>query len=141
ADAQRRLVSTFPNVSALDFARVQEAVDDVLSSARRAVGFLGAFSALAGGVVLVAALSTSRHQRKQEGALLRTLGAQRDQIRLVLLAEYLALGTLATAAGLVLAVVASATMLPAVFDMPYTPGPVRLIVIWLAVSGLTVGIG
>src|SRR5690606_534065 len=67
-DVQRALVSAFPNVSALDFSRVQEAVDDVLSSARRAVGFLGAFSGLAGVIVLVAALSTSRYQRRREGA-------------------------------------------------------------------------
>ena len=37
---QRDLVGQFPNVSALDFSRVQEAIESVLSRVRQAVGFL-----------------------------------------------------------------------------------------------------
>lgn len=140
-DVQRALVSAFPNVSALDFSRVQEAIDEVLSAVRRAVGFLGGFSGVAGGLVLAAALATSRHQRRREGALLRTLGARRGQVRAVFLAEYVALGTLATAAGLLLASGAAAVLVPALFEMSWVPGPARLLVVWAGVSGLTVVIG
>lgn len=138
---QRDLVGRFPNVSALDFSRVQEAIDAVLSRVRQAVGFLGVFSALAGAIVLLGALATSRTQRLREGALLKTLGARRPQILTVLLAEYVALGTLATASGLVLAVGAAALMVPGVFEMEYRVGVAGLAAVWSAVVALTVVVG
>ena len=141
ASLQRALVGRFPNVSALDFSRVQEAIDTVLARVRQAVGFLGAFSALAGVIVLLGALATSRMQRLREGALLKTLGARRNQVLTVLFAEYVALGTVATASGLVLAVVAAALVVPFVFEMPYTLRVGALATIWLAVVLLTVVVG
>lgn len=141
AIVQRELVNAFPNVSALDFSRVQEAIDSVLSSVRQAVGFLGAFCTLAGIVVLLGTLATSRVQRLREGALLKTLGARRNQVLTVLMTEYLALGSLATASGLLLAIVAAAFVVPTVFEMQYSPRFGSLAVIWLSVVALTVLVG
>lgn len=138
---QRRLVSAYPNVSAIDFSRVQDAIDAVLSRVRQAVGFLGLFSALAGVVVLVGSLASSRIQRMREGALLKTLGARRKQVLTVLLSEYLALGTLATAAGLGLSWAASALVVPAVFEVPFRPHAGPLLLVWAGVAGLTVLVG
>lgn len=141
ATLQRELVGSFPNVSALDFSRVQEAIDTVLSRVRQAVGFLGAFSALAGVIVLVGALATSRAQRLREGALLKTLGAQRSQVLTVLLSEYVALGTVATASGLLLAVLGSAIAVPWVFELDYVPRFAPLALIWVTIVSLTVVVG
>jgi putative ABC transport system permease protein len=138
---QRDLVLAFPNVSALDFARVQEAIDLILTRVRQAVAFLGGFSALAGVVVLVGALATSRTQRMREGALLKTLGARRRQVLEVLFSEYLALGTLATATGLLLALGASAILVPQVFRGDYSVHWGPLLAIWGAVAALTVVVG
>ena len=138
---QRSLVGAFPNVSALDFSRVQQAIDTVLGSVRRAVAFLGLFCALAGVLVLVGALAISRVQRTREGALLKTLGARRKQVLTVLLAEYLALGTLATATGLGLAVLGAWLLVPRTFQVPFSPQPGVLLAIWGAVVGLTVAVG
>jgi putative ABC transport system permease protein len=138
---QRDLVGSFPNVSALDFSRVQEAIDSVLSRVRQAVAFLGGFSALAGILVLFGSLATSRMQRLREGALLKTLGARRRQVLTVLFAEYLALGTIATASGLLLAMVAAAILAPAVFEIDYTPRLGAAAVIWVVVVALTVVTG
>ena len=138
ARVQRDLVGSFPNVSALDFSRVQEAIESVLSRVRQAVGFLGGFSALAGLIVLLGALATSRLQRLREGALLRTLGARRRQVLTVLLVEYLALGSIATASGLILAVFAAWLMMPTVFEIDYSVRPGPMVVIWIMVVGLTV---
>jgi putative ABC transport system permease protein len=141
AGFQRSLVAAFPNVSALDFSRVQEAVDTILSRVRQAIAFLGAFSVLAGVVVLVGALATSRLQRMREGALLKTLGARKAQVLGVLFAEYLALGTMATSSGLLLAWAASALMVPRLFEVPYAPHLAPMGGIWLAVAGVTVTVG
>ena len=138
---QRDLVSAFPNVSALDFSRVQEAIDAILSRVRQAVAFLGVFCALAGLVVLVGALATSRSQRMREGALLKTLGARRAQVLVVLFAEYLSLGTLATATGLVLALGASAALARFVFEVQWAVYWAPLLGIWCAVAGMTVVVG
>lgn len=141
ARVQRDLVGSFPNVSALDFSRVQEAIDSVLSRVRQAVAFLGGFSALAGIIVLVGALATSRMQRLREGALLRTLGARRRQVLTVLFAEYLALGSIATASGLILAVVATWLLVPNVFEIDYAVRPGPILAIWSVVVSLTVVTG
>jgi putative ABC transport system permease protein len=140
-DVQRALVRAFPNVSALDMSRVQEAIESVLGTVRRALAFLGAFAAIAGGVVLIGAMATSRFQRVREGALLRTLGARRKQVLTVLLTEYVTLGTLATLTGLVLAVAGASVLLPTVFDMSYRPGVGTLTLVWGVVSTLTVIVG
>jgi putative ABC transport system permease protein len=138
---QRDLIDGYPNVSALDFSRVQEAIESVLSRVRQAVAFLGGFSALAGVLVLVGALATSRLQRLREGALLKTLGARRRQVLTVLLAEYLALGSIATASGLTLAIGAAALIVPRLFEMPYTVRATSILLIWGAVVTLTVVVG
>jgi putative ABC transport system permease protein len=141
AELQRDLVGACPNVSALDFSRVQEAIESVLTRVRQAVAFLGAFSALAGVLVLLGALATSRVQRLREGALLKTLGARKRQVLTVLLAEYLALGSIATASGLALAVVASAVVVSQLFEMQYTLRLGSLLAIWITVVSLTVAVG
>lgn len=138
---QRELVGVFPNVSALDFSRVQEAIESVLSRVRQAVAFLAGFSALAGIIVLAGTLATSRAHRLREGALLKTLGARRSQILTVLFAEYLALGSIATASGLGLAIVATALMMPRLFEVGFTLNIGVVAAIWAAVVGITVVTG
>ena len=92
-------------------------------------------------VLLIGALATSRAQRLREGALLKTLGARRNQVLTVLFAEYLALGSVATASGLALAIIASALVVPVVFEIDYALrlGPVAAI--WTVVVLLTVVTG
>jgi putative ABC transport system permease protein len=120
---------------------VHEAIDSVLARERQALGVLGVFSALAGVIVPLGALATSRNQRLREGALLKTLGAQRRQVLTVLLSEYVALGTLATASGLVLAIAAAALVVPFVFQMEYVVGVLQIGAIWATIVGLTVVVG
>ena len=141
AALQTRLVRAFPNVSSVDLTRVQEAIGRVLERVNSALQFLGGFTAAAGVIVLAGALGTSRWQRMRESALLRTLGARRGQVRVVLLAEYLALGTVASATGLVLAVIAAGALSRQVFEVPYLPDFASLAWLWAGVTALTVLVG
>ncbi|HSN32555.1 MAG TPA: FtsX-like permease family protein, partial [Ideonella sp.] len=77
ARLQRSGVEAHPNVSTLDLAQVQRAVEGVLDRIVLAVRFMALFSLAAGAVVLAGAVAGSRFQRVREGALLRTLGATR----------------------------------------------------------------
>ncbi|MDT8340468.1 MAG: FtsX-like permease family protein [Longimicrobiales bacterium] len=141
ARLQRTLVERYPNVSALDATRVQEAVDAILARVNQAIGVLAGFAAVAGLLVLAGALASSRHQRVLEGALLRTLGGRRRQILAVLLSEYLALATLATLAGLLLAIGASSVLVTRGFGFPFRADLDTVAGVWLVVSALTLATG
>jgi putative ABC transport system permease protein len=138
AEFERSLVAAYPNVSVLDVSRIQRTIEEILARVDRAVRFLAVFAAVAGLLVLAGALATSRHQRLREGALLKTLGARRRQLLTVLFAEFLALGTLASLAGLGLAVGAAAALIRGGFGLAFRPEWSSLGTIWLGIALLTV---
>jgi putative ABC transport system permease protein len=73
--------------------------------------------------------------------LLRTLGASRWQIWKILGAEYLFLGLLASATGIVLALAASWALAVFTFKLAYAPSPWPPLIAAIAVSSLTLAIG
>ena len=141
ARMQRDLVRAFPNVSVLDLALVQEALDSILSKVSAGIRFLAVFAVLGGIIVLMGVLSASRFQRMRESALLKTLGAQRSQVLRVLLAEYMALGSLAGLAGSLLGIAAAWGLVTFVFEGDFSPSPLRLLGLWLIVVILTLTVG
>ncbi|HEX5818367.1 MAG TPA: FtsX-like permease family protein [Gemmatimonadales bacterium] len=121
---QRAVVERFGNVTTVDLATLQGAVEKLVNQVTLAIRFMAVFSLLTGALVLVGAVATSRFQRIREGALLRTLGATRRQVLRVVLAEYLALGSLAALVGVGLAIGASWAIAKWVFEGPFgVPGP------------------
>ena len=141
ATFQRDLVSAYPNISAIDLSRIQEAAEGILSRAQQAVAFLAGFAALAGLVVLAGALAASRHQRLREGALLKTLGARRRQLLTVFFSEYLALGMVAALTGLTLSVISAWALVSLVFGFDFAPDVAVLGQIGLGVALLTLATG
>ncbi|MCV2357973.1 FtsX-like permease family protein [Paucibacter sp. TC2R-5] len=89
------LLHEFPNLSVLDFGTLLQQAREMLDQVAAAVEFLFAFTLAAGVAVLYAALAGSQDQRMQEAALLRTLGATRQQLRSAQWLEYLLMGGLA----------------------------------------------
>jgi putative ABC transport system permease protein len=116
---QREIAQRYANVTSFDVAVVQEAVERLVSRVVLAIRFMALFSLATGAVVLAGAVSTSRYQRLRESALLKTLGASRRQVIQVVLAEYLALGVLASVAALVLAIAAGWALAHFLFDIPF----------------------
>ncbi|MBA3833758.1 MAG: FtsX-like permease family protein, partial [Chthoniobacterales bacterium] len=92
-------------------------------------------------IVLGSTIWSGRYQRLKESVLLRTLGASRLQIWKVLCAEYLFLGLLASATGILLALLASWALAVFTFKLPYAPSLWPLLATALAVSTLTVAVG
>jgi len=103
-----------------------------------AVELVFGFTLLAGLVVLIAGIQTSRELRAQEAAVLRTLGLRRRGLLAAILIEFSVLGALA---GLVAAVIATAIsygLSSAVFELPWRFNGLM----WLiAVSGGIAGVG
>lgn len=141
ARMQRELVAAFPNVSAIDLTLVLQTLDGVLTKVGFVVRFMALFTVVTGLIVLAGAVLAGRWQRIQESILLRTLGASRRQIRQILMAEYAALGLIASSLAVVLAVAASWALARFAFKTDYvlTWPPLGLAV--AAVTLLTLLIG
>lgn len=138
---QGELVRSFPNVSILDLARLQETLDAILGRATDAVRFLAGFSVVAGLLVLVGALTTTRFRRMREGALLRTLGARRGQMMRIVLAEYAFLGVVAGAAGAALGALGGWLVVRQVFELEFHLRPWPLLGVWAVTALLTAAVG
>jgi putative ABC transport system permease protein len=130
-----------PNLSLID-------VDELLDRARQIVGqvtaaarWVLAFSLLAGALVLAAALTMSAAERRHEAALLRTLGARRDQLRMAALCEFGLLGAISGLTALLASAAAGAWLARAVFRIhafspPWPPLTVAAIVAAVVVAAL-----
>lgn len=138
---QRAVVDRFANISALDLSTVQRALDDILGKVGAAIRFMAFFTLVAGLVVLLGSLATSRSQRARETVLLKTLGASRGQVARVAVAEYLALGALAMLAGMLLALGSGWTLARWLFETRFALPGASMAFLGAGVVALTVGVG
>lgn len=88
------LAHRFPSVSIFDIDELLTQVRAVLDKAAFAVQSVFVFTLFAGLTVLLAAVQSSRDERRYESAMLRTLGASRGTVVQGVLAEFVTLGTL-----------------------------------------------
>ena len=95
-----------------------------------AVQSVFAFTLFAGFVVLLAAVQSSRDERRFESAMLRTLGARGAIVWQGIMAEFAALGLLAGVLAAAGAVLAGAFMAKRVLQVPYALDP------WLPMVGI-----
>jgi len=127
------LVRQFPTISVIDVDAILKQIRDIMDRASLAVQYVFLFTLAAGIVVLLAAVQSTRDERRYESAMLRTLGASRGTVLQGVAAEFSALGFLsgtlaafgATAVGWVLA--------RRLFSLHYTLDP------WVWVVGLVCG--
>ena len=138
---QREVVEAHPNVSTLDLAQIQRAIEAVLDKVVLAIRFMALFSLAAGAVVLTGAVAASRYQRVREAALLRTLGARRPQLVRILLTEYAVLGALSAVAALLLATAASWALVRFVFEGSFALPATELVALVASVVALTIVVG
>ncbi|MCV2367563.1 ABC transporter permease [Roseateles oligotrophus] len=127
------LLHDFPNLSVLDFGTLLQQAREMLDQVAMAVEFLFAFTLAAGVAVLYAALAGSQDLRMQEAALLRTLGATRQQLRSAQWLEYLLMGGLAGLLAASGAAAISWALAKFVFHLAWSLSPQ----LWLA--GLALG--
>ncbi|MCB0834619.1 MAG: FtsX-like permease family protein, partial [Bacteroidetes bacterium] len=141
AAAQQAVVQAYPNISAVDLALILRTVDTILDKVAFVIQFMAFFSIVTGVFVLIGSLLTSRFQRVEESVLLRTLGAVRKQVVQIMSVEYALLGGLASLSGILLAVGATWVLAGWVFESPFDPSPIALMLVMGSVILLTLGIG
>jgi putative ABC transport system permease protein len=100
-----QLVRRFPSVSIFDVDSLMTQVRSIIDKAVLAVQSVFLFTLLAGVVVLLAAVQSTREERRYESAMLRALGASRRTVLSGVLVEFALIGAMA---GTVSAAVASA---------------------------------
>jgi putative ABC transport system permease protein len=127
------LARRFPSVSIFDIDDLLADVRSVLDKAVVAVQSVFAFTLLAGLTVLLAAVQSSRDERRYESAMLRTLGASRRTVLRGVLAEFAALGILSGLIAAAGASIAAFFLTTRVLDLRYVFSP------WACVVGLLGG--
>jgi putative ABC transport system permease protein len=95
AEFVNRLIRAFPNLTVVDVAAIVRQLQSIMDQVAQAVQFIFLFTLAAGVIVLYAALASAAEERRYELAVMRALGARRDQLRRALLAEFAAVGGLA----------------------------------------------
>lgn len=89
------LVSRFPGLTMIDVGAVLTQLRSVIGQVAGAVQFVFLFTLLAGAIVLYSAFLTGFDERRYELAVMRSLGAQRAQLRQALLVELAVIGAVA----------------------------------------------
>jgi putative ABC transport system permease protein len=133
AQSLAELAHRFPSVSIFDIDDLLADVRSVLDKAVLAVQSVFAFTLLAGLTVLLAAVQSSRDERRYESAMLRTLGASRRTVLQGVLAEFAALGVLSGLIAAAGASIAAYFLTTRVLDLRYVFSP------WACVVGLLGG--
>lgn len=138
---QQAVVQQFPNISIIDLGLILKVLDEVLGKIGFIIRFMAGFSIATGLIVLIASVFVSKYQRMQESILLRTLGASRRQIYLIILLEYFFLGALAAATGILLSLAASWALAHFIFNAAFQVSWLPVILLFLIITLLTIVIG
>jgi putative ABC transport system permease protein len=133
AKSLSQLARRFPSVSIFDIDDLLAQVRSVLDKAVLAVQSVFVFTLFAGLTVLLAAVQSSRDERRYESAMLRTLGARRATVLQGVLSEFTTLGLLSGLLASAGASVAAYFMDTRVLQLHYTFDW------WVCVEGLVGG--
>ena len=103
AAMQRALFAVYPTVTVINIADVLDTIQGFVGQITQVVRFLAGFSMLSGIVILASSVASTRYRRIREVVVLKTIGATRGRIATVFSVEFVVLGLLAGAVGVVFA--------------------------------------
>jgi len=106
-ELQQKLLEEFPNVQILDTADILNTIERLINNFVLAVSFVGTFVILTGILILMGSIAITKSQRIYENAILKTLGADRRTLVIILFLEYALLGLLASLLGSIFSVLLS----------------------------------
>ena len=128
------LVRRFPSVSIFDIDSILAQIRDIMDRASLAVQYVFLFTLAAGITVLLAAIQSTRDERRYESAMLRTLGASRRVVLAGVASEFTALGMLSGTLAALGATLAGWLLATQLFELEYTLDP------WVWLIGLASGV-
>jgi len=134
----------FTNLSLIDVDALLDRARQIVAQVTAAARWVLAFSLLAGALVLAAALTMSAAERRHEAALLRTLGARRDQLRMAALCEFGLLGAISGFTAMFAAALGGLWLAQSVFRIrdfvpPWPPLIIAAVIAAIVVAALGLG--
>lgn len=127
------LVRQYPTVSVFDVDAILKQIREIMDRATLAVQYVFLFTLVAGVVVLLAAVQSTRDERRYESAILRTLGASRGTVLQGVAAEFSALGFLSGTLGATGATCVGWILAHRLFSLQFEVDP------WVWILGVGVG--
>jgi putative ABC transport system permease protein len=124
---QREILEAYPNVQIFDVADIVATVQKLVNNFVLAVSFVGSFVMLSGILILIGSIALTKSQRIYENAILKTLGARRPTLAVILVAEYGLLGVLSSLIGTFFAVILSYAVSKYILEIDWEFDPVIVI--------------
>ena len=100
---ERTLFNAYPTITVINLADILQTIQDVAGHIILVIRFLAGFSILSGAIILASSVASTRFRRIREVVVLKTLGATRNRIAQVFSIEFLVLGLLSGAVGVLFA--------------------------------------
>ncbi|WP_339877081.1 FtsX-like permease family protein [uncultured Algoriphagus sp.] len=141
ADVQAEIVRQYPNISIINLGTIVATLEEILGKISFVIQFMAFFSIATGVLVLISSLIISKYQRMRESILLRTLGASSTIVSKINTLEYFFLGSLASLSGIVLSFGATWLLSEFVFNIPFRGAWKEALILYLAITGLTIVLG
>ena len=130
------LIREFPSITVIDVGALMQQIREIMARGSIAVEYVFLFTLAAGMLLLYAGIQSSREHRRQESAILRTLGLSRSRLLLATGIEFLVLGLLAGALASLCASLIGLLIAEELFALDYRFNP------WLWLTGtLSGGLG
>jgi putative ABC transport system permease protein len=139
---QDALAAAYPNITLIQVRDIIDRVLAMLTKVTVGVQLLGAFTVVAGVLILAGAISASYVRRGREVALLKTLGMTRRDVSTVFAVEYALVGIAAALIGGLAGTVLAWAVLTQVMEIPWEhrpltyAGTVVLTVLLVVIAGL-----
>jgi putative ABC transport system permease protein len=119
---QSAVVAAFPNVTVIHVRDVMDKVLAVLNNIGIAVKSLGAFTVIAGIIVLGGTVAATQARRAREVALLKTVGMTRRDVAAVFAIEYALTGAVAAIVGIGAGYLLAWAVLTQLMELPFAMG-------------------
>ncbi|MFY9935439.1 MAG: FtsX-like permease family protein [Silvibacterium sp.] len=100
---ERTLFAAYPTITIINLADILQTIQDVADHIILVIRFLAGFSILSGAIILASSVASTRFRRIREVVVLKTLGATRNRIAQVFSIEFVVLGLLSGAVGVLFA--------------------------------------
>lgn len=133
-----QLIRQFPSITAIDVSVIMGHVREIMERGSLAVEYVFFFTLAAGLLVLYAGVQASRESRRQESAILRTIGLKQQQLLLAVGVEFCVLGVLAGILGSLCASLTGWFVSTEILELNYQFNP------WVWLTGMlggAIGIG
>ncbi|REJ77731.1 MAG: hypothetical protein DWQ47_15295 [Acidobacteria bacterium] len=128
ARLKNAILDQFPNIQILDVLDIAELVRTLINNFVLAISFVGSFVMLSGILILIGSVALTKSQRVYENAILKTLGAKRRTLTLILLAEYGLLGLVAGIVGAGFATALSYVVSTQIFNIEWQFDPLLMLI-------------